>query len=234
MRRRGFQRRRRDMTLLVGWLFADLLLGLMMIFLISAPGAASKALTCLLTPTTSRASAPSSTAPEMVRLQFTEQGGGWHVSRSLVRGVPFTRQESKFAPAITCPTPTPTSTQTPTPTPNKNAISQQSVDFDFQSNPDALLAGDTTEQDRLQGLILQQFSAQFNLDTDQAGFVLTFGTTPDPANAKDGENLAAAFNTILQGTLPHFFSRAKLRAFHNIGSPRGHITLEVYLFVVGR
>ena len=222
------------MTLLVGWLFADLLLGLMMIFLISAPGAASKALICLLTPAPSAkpptppTSTPSADMPQMVRLQFAEQQGVWHVTRSVVAGVPFAQPEKALAPAITCPTPTPTSTQTPVPTPNRNAISKTAVDFDFQSNADLLLQGDTGEKNRLMGLINQQFGAKFQSD-DQAGFVLTFGTSGVPT---EGENLATAFNNIRENTLPHFFARATLRAFHDIGPNRGDISLEVYLFVV--
>jgi hypothetical protein len=218
------------MTLLVGWLFADLLLGLMMIFLISAPGAASKALICLLTPTISRASGLSSAAPEMVKLQVTRQGGNWYVSRSLVPGIALALQESRLVPAITCPTPTPTSTQTPTPTPNKNALAKDPVSFEFDSNADLLLGGDSGEQARLQGLIKASLIPPEIKPDDRAGIVLSFGTSPDPG---EGVRLATAFDAVLQSALPDLFKTTTFRPFHDIGPNRGHISIDVYLFVVG-
>jgi hypothetical protein len=220
--------RYRDLTALAGWLFADLLLGLMVLFLISAPGAASRALVCLLTPTTTVTLRPTAAPQQMMKLSFAEEHGRLVVSTALV-AASRNQPPTAFVPTFVCPTPTPTPPPTPTPTPDKNALSKTSLDFNFSTNADALLNGNPSETARLQTLIRQQIGAKVKAD-DQAGFVLSFGTSPSPA---EGATLAADFDKILKKTLPYLFSRATFREFHDIGPDRGDILLNVYLYVVG-
>lgn len=225
MQRRFAHRQTRDMLLLAGWLFADLLLALMVIFLISAPGAIPQSLICALTPTTP---ATSHNLPGNFQ---TERLLGVRYSALVVTQVPALRTHPVVAlrQDVECPTATPTSTATLTPTPNKNAISKTPMTFSFHANADALLAGDSAEKARLQGIVQQQLGAAFSSD-DQAGFVLSFGTSPDP---QEGEQLADDFDSILQSAMPTLFTRATLRPFHDIGSDRGAISIEIYLFVIG-
>ncbi len=226
--RRMTRPRYRDLTVLAGWLFADLLLGLMVIFLVSAPGAASRALVCLLTPTTTVTLQPSAAPQQMLLLSFAAEHGRLTMSTTLA-APPQSQPLRAFVPAFTCPTPTPTMPPTPTPTPDKNALSKTPLDFNFDTNADALLNGDPAESARLQTLIKQKIGAKVKPD-DQAGFVLSFGTSLDPA---EGATLATDFDKILKKTLPYLFSRATFGEYHNIGPDRGHILLNIYLFVVG-
>ncbi|HEY7418181.1 MAG TPA: hypothetical protein VH593_23580, partial [Ktedonobacteraceae bacterium] len=115
--RRMNRPRYRDLTVLVGWLFADLLLGLMVLFLISAPGAASRALVCLLTPTATVTLRPTAAPQQMMKLSFSEEHGRFMMSTTLVAASP-NQPPTAFVPTFVCPTPTPTPPPTPTPTPD--------------------------------------------------------------------------------------------------------------------
>ncbi|HEU5376600.1 MAG TPA: hypothetical protein VFV38_14275, partial [Ktedonobacteraceae bacterium] len=157
MQRRLGQRHTSDMVLLAGWLFADLLLGLMVIFLVSAPGAIPKSLICSLTPTAAAALHNSLGKPQ-TGLSPEGKSGPFVVAEAPALSTPTPRSD------INCPTPTPTSTATLTPTPNKSAISKTPQPFTFHTNADALLNGDPTEKARLQGIIQQQLGAVFSPD----------------------------------------------------------------------
>jgi hypothetical protein len=194
-----------DAMRLGGWLFADLLLALAVIFLASGQGSAKPGQA--LRVTLSLASTPAST-PTPTPMPPT----------------------STSAPN---PTPTPTATaavfvivETAAP---QASISHQPVELVIQTRADALLAGQADELARVKAAI-QAAAREAGLER-RAGIVLTFGTSPSPG---EGSQLAARVNQVLPEALPAVFEGAAVRTFHQINQDpgkRGEVLLEVYILL---
>lgn len=153
MRKSSHIRIRRDTSLLTGWLFADLLLGLMVIFLVSAPGAPlpqpkTSTPTPTLTPTVT--STPTATPTQTVT-----------------------------PPPTSTPTVSPTPSPTATPVPILS-LEQTPVSFAFRVNPDAFLDQRANEIDRVLQEIRDRLAP---LNGRRAGIVLSFGNASRPDRA---------------------------------------------------
>lgn len=206
------QPRLQNTFLLAGWLFADLLLALMVAFMVSAPGT----LLPTPTPTPSATVTPSATATLLLpTATFTP--------------IPAT------ATVTSTPQP-PTATITPVATEEPPKINKDPLVFEFRVDAAALLGENqgarAEERMRARKLIEDEFAP---VKTERAGIVLTFGTSDDIA---EGNRLAIQVNELLAQVYPDTFGDAALRVFHFIPEPpdparRGMIKVEVYMFVVG-
>jgi hypothetical protein len=86
----------------------------------------------------------------------------------------------------------------------------------------------SAEQDWVRGQIRQEFRDHAS---QRAGVVLTFGTSPQPA---EGNRLAAELNRLLLEEFPDVFGPAILRNYHVINrdtSQRGIVEVEVYFLI---
>lgn len=249
MRRRN-QSRVRDMTLLSGWLFADLLLGLALIFLVSTPAGSFAPLppTATFTPLPTYTPNPTYTVlptytpnPTYTILPTYTANPTYTVPPTYTPDATYTPLPTYTAQPTGTPRPTytalPTYTPRPAPTASESqdtVLSQDVVEFRIVADVDALLGGDAAtraqERDRLRDVIRQQLAS---LATQRAGIVLTFGTAPSPA---EGGRLSQEMNALLQDTMPATFTGAVMRDFHNIAdvSQRGVVEIEVYVIVQGQ
>jgi hypothetical protein len=131
------------------------------------------------------------------------------------------------------PTPTPLPTYTPFPTPTSAVeLGREPLTLVLETNADALLGpggpGKSAEQERVRAQIREGF-AEYGLE--RAGIVLTFGTSPQPA---EGNRLAAEVNRLLLEEYPDVFDPAVLRDYHIINgdrSQRGKVEVEVYFLM---
>ena len=102
----------------------------------------------------------------------------------------------------------------------------------MDTDADVLLGADgpakETERDWVRGQIREAL-ASYALQ--QAGVVLTFGSSPQPA---EGNRLAAEVNRLLLDEFPDVFDPAILRNYHTINpdtSQRGGVEVEVYFLI---
>jgi hypothetical protein len=245
--RSGKRRRTQDITLLSGWLFADLLIALAVIFMVAAPVGSFAPVppTATATPAPTQTPFPTFTpAPTQTPLPTYTPGPTQTPLPTYTPG-PSPTPQPTFTPFPTftpLPTLTPYATFTPGPTPtraptqtpisvNERVLSRQPVIVRLTTNADALLGPDgpakEQEQDRLRDVIRQQFAG---IQGQQAGIVLTFGFAPTPF---EGGRLSQEVNALLQDTLPDIFGGAVMRDFHRIEadrSLRGVVEIETYPF----
>jgi hypothetical protein len=236
------------MTLLSGWLFADLLLGLAIIFLVVTPAGSFAPVPPTLTPTPLPTYTPGPTytpaptytpGPTSTPLP-TYTPGPSPTPQPTYTPVPTYTAGPTSTPLPTytpgpSPTPRPTYTAVPTPTlivSQGPVLSQEAREFRIRTNADALLSSSATvrerEEDRLRDELQQELA---DLKGQRAGIVLTFGIAPTPY---EGGRLAREFNRILQDEFPDTFGSSVLRSFHNIegdASQRGVVEFEVYILV---
>lgn len=197
-----------DTVSVAGWLFADLLLGLSMIFLVSNTQSAP------LTPTPTVTSAPTTAG-------------------TLVPWLTLTPTPTPAATLTPTPTPTPTPTLTPTPIPPPS-LNRYPVSHLIRADPAALLTGNASaksaEINRIQEQIRQLFGAYDG--SSRAGIVLAFGT----ANTySEGNDLARQVNRSLRDTLPGVFDDSTVfRDFHDLSGEYGSVQIEVYFLIGGQ
>jgi hypothetical protein len=218
MMRRGGQGRVRDMVLLGGWLFADLLLGLMMIFLISIKGGT-------LPPPTIPPGCGTPTATPLVAT--ATQLSGTNGQTGYVAG-----NASKPTPTPTvCPTFTPTFTPTPTQTPTNCGLDNRPpVDLPHitVSNIGALESGDSTAQANFNAQVKAAFAAYPN---KIAGLVEIFGGDP---NVNVGQQVAkgaqAAMQQLKNGSVTFFNQSTQFQPFGDEGISSGQVLLSVFFY----
>jgi hypothetical protein len=210
----------RDTTLLSGWLFADLLLGLTVVFLMATPGGQpGPTPTPTPIPTPTLTSTPTNTPipPPPTNTNTPE------------------------------PTFTPEPTATPV---KVTVVSQTSFTITLQVNQDLLLSNPTNEDDiakEIQALgrcdrcsaavqqehtrIINEIYAQLDREGHlgkSAGIVLTFGAAPS-ANLNIGSRLSKMVNALLMSdTLKPIFQDAPTRQYIDTALPRGRVNVEVF------
>jgi hypothetical protein len=220
-----FQRRGsriRDMLLLSGWLFADLLLALMMIFLISINGGQPPPPPCATpSPQTSAAVAGSQGT--------TFLPGGSFVSSGPRSNRPGTGNGATRPLATS--TPCPMKSPTPTPTPINCGLdpnSQTDIAPFTVANADGLRNDDPGAQQQFADQVKKIFHDN-NLDTKLAGLTEIFGgsaTSPDA-----GVSFAKHAKTALEAQTFTFFSTHTIfQAFWDgtIGSDQIEMTVFFY------
>lgn len=218
---------------LSGWLFADLLLGIAMLFLASTPGAPLR-ITPVPTVTPTLTSTPTATATTTPTATAT------------TTPAPTKTPSAALTPTAT-PTLTPTSTPTLTPTPAQ-VLDQQAFRMGSEASDDAalfkvdadkLLKGNAAAREQERERIRAYLHGVFDplVGKRKAGFVLTFGTSPDGA---EGNQLALEVNKLLiedptlpgQPSLKLLFGGAIFRNYHilaeNQPTRRGDIEMEIY------
>jgi len=213
MRNRLPKKRLQDTMVLSGWVFADLLLGLMMIFLVTARGAPPS--TPSIPPTDTPTPTPTPT----------------HTSTPAVTG-----SDSPTPTWTRTHTPTPTlSRPTDSPIPPTNtpqvSISQKSIEFSFSVDYDKLLnsAERDAEFERVKGTVNSLLKSRFN-ERQRAGIVLTFAGGP---KSNEDSQIARAVNGWLPAQMPTLFDDGTVfRPFIDLTRPRGTVLVEVYVFTV--
>jgi len=195
----------RDTMSLSGWLFADLLLGLAMLFLVF---------------NTKGVEAPKPIPPTpTVQPTYTPYP-------TLTSAPTYTLQPTYTA----LPTYTPQIIPTPQPTTSTGIELTPLKPPKLHVNPDRLLANNQAELNLVRQYIHQHFD-QFN-GSRKAGVVITFGSAT-ASNYYAGDRIAAKVNDLLASELPAVFSGAVRRAFHTLTGNRaavGDIEIEIYLF----
>ena len=208
----------RDTVQLSGWLFADLLLGLMIIILVSLPSSNKSVAQTVSTPTLAQ-----------VQMKSTEE-----ISSSVL-GTATTSVEVPLMKNTSTPVPTPTLLPTV-----EIGLSQIPVEITIKTNADTLLGYEgSTKQNEIQRLKndLVGILTQKGVLGHRAGLVFTSGVVPSSDQFMQGQNVATAVNNILTETLPNVFSGAIIRSFHFINaSPEraGDVELEIYLFTANQ
>ena len=104
--------------------------------------------------------------------------------------------------------------------------------FALDTDADVLLGPDgpakEAERDWVRGQIRE---ALRSYASGRAGVVLTFGTSPQPA---EGNRLAAEVNHLLLDEFPGIFDAAILRNYHTINpntSQRGVVDVDIYFLI---
>ncbi len=175
-----FQRRGsriRDMLLLSGWLFADLLLALTMIFLISINGGQPPLRPSCATPSPGTSAAVSG-PPSAAFLPGGALGSSGPASN-------WTGTGNGATHSLATSTPCPTNTPTPTPTPiNCGLDLQHKVDIDAftVANADGLRHDDSGAQQQFADQVKGIFQSK-QLDTKIAGLAEIFGGNPQDSGA---------------------------------------------------
>lgn len=173
MRRRGTQI---GLFALGGWLFADMMLALSVLFIASSSFALPESTsTPTVTPTPTLSPTPSHTA-----------------TVTQTPTVPPTLTPTPSPTVTPTPTPTPEPTHTPPPTPCAVTVSPSRIkeEFDGGSGPQ----GDPSPE------VLRERFAQYS--GSQAGIVITFGR----GGQSVGEARAARVNGVLRQQLPEIFT----------------------------
>ncbi len=211
----------RDTLSLAGWIFADLMLGLaMMFFAISSVGTYTPAKAEEALPTSTTTPRPTNTA------------------RPTSTATP--RPTNTARPTSTA-TPRPTSTATPRPTqggPSQTATASALVAAAATATPTpgvcqatVVLVKNEINIERAPGArepSVEQIRAAFEPFRDRrAGLVLTFGHAGDP---NSGETLAKRVNEVLRREFPQIFVRDTLmESFHRLkASSAGSVDFDIY------
>lgn len=220
--------RLRDTVSLSGWIYADLLLGLMVLFLVSTRGATPEQLV------------PPSTATPTPTTTLTATAS---LSASLTPTPTNTATPTR--------TPTPTATRTPTSTATRTptlTITPQAFVVGLNPTPyrvtlrvspsliPGIMAGKADARATAQAQLRRQMHYCFANMRGQAGMVLTFGSNPDP---NIGNRLAALANALLREEYEDLFARqraeAVMRDYHTITTnpaQNGVIELEVFFITL--
>ncbi|OJV96029.1 MAG: hypothetical protein BGO39_03375 [Chloroflexi bacterium 54-19] len=244
----------RDTTSLAGWLFADLLLGLSMLFFIFNT----------VGPETPK---PTSTPDFTMQADLTAYAGIRLTPSPTVVNPTIQAEMTQFAKIALTPSPTiinPTiqaemtqfakNALTPTPTPDLTAqaavteltnlkltptpvlgIDTNKLPVELQVNSSALTGPDGAVKDGERSRVKGQLRTLFgNYDGHrQAGFVLSFGTAP-LSIYYEGIQISGEINRLMKEELPNVFGKAVTRDFYNISdlpANRGLVQIEVYFFL---
>ncbi|MGB8646365.1 MAG: hypothetical protein WCF84_14095 [Anaerolineae bacterium] len=195
----------RSTFFLAGWLFADLLLGLTMVFMVSMP-------TVKLTPTATLV--PTITVIPTPTATLT--------ATPMAMSTP-----TRTATLTATPTATPTVLGTEVP----NGLNPVPVTRTYHVNIAPFLGTSDfykqIERERILGLLrydLSPFSGK------HAGFVLTFGTV-SASRPSDGNQIAEEVNALLKRALPDIFGAAAAEGYHNLSadsSQFGDVEVRIY------
>lgn len=178
--------RPQDMLLLAGWVFADLLLGLTVLFLAAAPGGQPP------TPTVT----PTSFTPTLT---------------ATIKYTPTATRTPSLTPTPTLtPMPTRTITPTPTLTPCPVVLETNPRREDFELDLNAVWQGGNGDT-RQMALFKDQVRQRLN-GAPRAGFVLVYGYAPknDLGDAQGG-TLARQAVDVLRDALPSVFNGASFQ-----------------------
>ncbi|MET8337654.1 hypothetical protein [Streptosporangium canum] len=204
------RRRTSTSTLLAGWLFADLLLGLTIIML----GAQAPP------PSPVRPQADATQPPPDPTQPRPED------SRPLADA---TRLSPEPTPSPAEESPTPARPPSPSPVPSPctgrvGGVRAKPITISFQVTPGA-------HDDMLAAQIRQELRKHRDRLTGQhAGMVLTFAADGGTGN---GVRLATRVNTAIREAYPRIFGTAVTRNFHDLDAPRGSISMEIYPVTYG-
>ena len=232
----------RDTFSLAGWLFADLLLGLSMIFLVSNTQASE------VTPTPSMTSTPTSTSTSTQTRTPTQTSTTTETFILIIGGSPTATPTVSPHPTDTSTptaTLTPTATATPTPTGTPSPVPppkliQEPVVETLQVDPERLFASNEATRAQEEDQVKEQIRALFerHVGTRRAGIVLSFGLSDSPSQ---GNRLALVANELLSETLPTVFVSGDqgtvFRDFHFLTSDtsrHGWVEIEVYFLSGGQ
>jgi hypothetical protein len=198
---------------LAGWLFADLLLGLAMLFFVFN--------------TVGDAPTPEPTAIITLTLTATPSSTPSYLETP-------TRTPTVTGTPTSTPVATATLTRSPVPTPI-SGLKPQAELLIFKIDASGLLRGNLDQRRIVEDRIRQHFSVYKG--AQRAGIVLTFGTSSNP---QEGNDLAAKVNAIMREVLPEVFvpkgrpGETAFEDFHAIStvpSQRGEIEVRVYLLL---
>ncbi|MEV4179980.1 hypothetical protein AB0J28_00855 [Streptosporangium canum] len=199
------RRRTSTSTLLAGWLFADLLLGLTIIML----GAQAPPPSPVRPLADANQPPPDPTQP---RPEF---------SRPLADATRLS-PESTPSPAEESLTPARPPSPSPVPSPctgRVGGVRAKPITISFQVTPGA-------HDDMLAAQIRQELRKHRDrLAGQHAGMVLTFAAD---GGTGDGVRLATRVNTAIREAYPRIFGTAVTRNFHDLDAPRGSISMEIY------
>lgn len=203
-------------TLMAGWLFADLLLGLTIIMLgAQAPPPShieSVADTARFQPE------PFPSPPASTRLPAEEPSPG-KPPGSKGEHRPEEPAEKKKPGTRPGPSPSPC-------TGLVGGVRPQPVTLSFRVTPGA--TGDVLAAQVRQELRRHRES----LAGRHVGMLLTFGSDSG-GGARGGVHLAARVNTVIREAYPRTFGTAVTRNFHDLSAPNGSISAEIYFVTHG-
>ncbi|MEV4242154.1 hypothetical protein AB0J63_01970 [Streptosporangium canum] len=204
------RRRTSTSTLLAGWLFADLLLGLTIIMLgaQAPPPSPVRPLAGAAQPP------PDPTQPQP------------EASRPLADATQLSPEPTP-SPAEESPTPALPPSPSPVPSPctgRVGGVRAKPITIAFQVTPGA-------HDDMLAAQIRQELRKHRDrLAGQHAGMVLTFAADGGTGN---GVRLATRVNTAIREAYPRIFGTAVTRNFHDLDAPRGSISMEIYSVTYG-
>jgi hypothetical protein len=201
----------RDTFSLGGWLFADLMLALMVLFL--ASNTVTGPIAPLATSTATATPSPTVTATPTATLTDT--------------GTPITGRTATFTPTSTpthTNTPTATATFTATRTPSPTSIPCQ---LTLVLRKHAFTVAGSGNGNGPSASQLRKAFAPFH--GQRLGLLLTFGHESEPAQ---GEALASSVNKQLASLLPDLFTPATIReSYHYIDTANpGSVDFNAYFF----
>lgn len=203
---------KRDTMSIAGWLYADLFLGIaMLFFLFNTVGELPSTTIPTYTPTYTPTVPPSLTP----------------TPKPTATATATSTPTLTVQPTVTlAPTATATPSRTPIPT-IAGGLVPEPYTVVITVNMDQLLNDDIAELARVRDLILGELG-QFS--DQRAGIVLTFSTTLS-GNPLKGDQLSGKVNALLRGTMRGTFGGAVFRDFHNLtqnSEEVGKVTLEIY------
>ncbi len=211
----------RDTVLLSGWLFADLLLGLMVVFLISTPGSAAVIATPTLRPTATY----TVLVPRTPRVTVVTPGAGTGVPLNVTQVASTKRAEATATPVT--PTRTPTLTPTPTPTP-PCGLSKEPITITLNSAVNFANSSTATYGQARDALIDQIKTAMVARGAERAGLVETFGFGEQTV----GNRIAGDINHALLEGSDAIIGQAIMKKFHDLtGNPSGGADSLMYVYV---
>lgn len=222
---------RHDLVWLSGWLFADLLLGLVVIFLAGTRGSSPIELAAL---TPSRT--PTATVPVPTWTPYpTYTPGPSPTPYPTYTPGPSPTPYPTYTPGPS-PTAYPTYTPWPTPRPSVTIVQAQSIGLDqspyavtLRTDPALFLSSNANDKRAAES----QFRAQIHACMDSAagaktGLVLATGYNPDTTN---GHDLAQRAMAILREEMPAVFGNPVQKDYHALTEDpllNGMVTLEIY------
>ncbi|MEV4380792.1 hypothetical protein [Streptosporangium sp. NPDC049644] len=237
------RRRTSTTTLLAGWLFADLLLGLTIIML--GAQAPPPSPTDLVTNSARFQPDPSQPLPDSTRPPTEEsppEGRPAEESpeESSAEGLSAEKPPEEGTSGGELRTEDPKEEKSPAekdpaekpgPSPSPctglvGGVRAKPVTLSFRVTPgagDVVLAAQVRQELRRH---------RENLAGRRVGMVLTFGSDSD-GGARGGVQLATRVNTAIREAYPRIFGAAVTRNFHDLSAPNGSISMEIYFVTHG-
>jgi hypothetical protein len=258
-----FQRRSRsqDMMLLSGWLFADLLLGLMVIFLVAAPPQDIPPPVLTVNPTALSPTDPhcnggidnAHCSVVVTETAQSKQPVDWSASSDMSDNVSFTPASGRLSPghsititiaAFPCQYGSFTFKGShgtiPTTIAWRCTPSSKDPRLDFKPQPfsitvqdvNGLLAGSPTVTHEVE----QQVTSQPFLANSSVGLVIAYGGAPNDADISQAKQIAQKIYDILGALADDYNFKAFQRAsyyhpLYAIGNDPDTVQIDVYLFI---